>query len=119
MSPVSISIAASPALIAAIEAAGVTLVLRGAELLASDPELAEQIAATWTPAAPERRLVPLALVLWRVEVLGATPALQAAIAADQATRQLLLKLEEGIYSDDAQARALLAGVGADPDLVLA
>ena len=119
MSPANLPLPAPSGMVEAIETAGVILVLRAGAWLASDPALAEQIAATWTPSPPQRRLVPLGTVLFRVEVLGATPALQAAIAADQATRELLLKLEEGIYSDDPQARALLSAVGADPDVVLA
>lgn len=80
--------------------------------------------ATWSggrwvdPPAPPT-LVPLAVVLTRVIVLGRLNALLAVLQADKAAEALLLRLKEGIYANDAQARALLTAAGADPDVVLA
>lgn len=74
---------------------------------------------TFSPPSADHRLVPLAAVVTRIIAHGHLAAVQAALASDETLRTRLSNVQEGIYSDDADARAFLTAVGADPDVILA
>ena len=67
---------------------------------------------------PDRRIVPLGALAARIAVSGKLSALVDILDASPETRALLMSLQEGIYADDQQARALLTAAGLDPDEVL-
>lgn len=74
---------------------------------------------TFLPPSTEHRLVPLATVVTRIIAYGHLATVQAALASDETLRARLSRVQEGIYSDDVDARAFLTAVGADPDVILA
>lgn len=88
---------------------------------------AASVATTTDPASiavepPERRLVPLAAVMLRLELVGRKADLITIINApgnEHAREQLMGAVDEGIYADDLLARSLIAMAGADPDAILA
>lgn len=66
-----------------------------------------------------RVLVPKRVIVDRLHAAGKLEAARAAIdAADLYTRERW-NTREAVYADDATARALLQGIGADPDAILA
>jgi hypothetical protein len=66
-----------------------------------------------------RVLVPKRLIVDRLEAAGKLAAARAALdAADLYTRERW-NVRDAIYADDETARTLIAGVGADPDAILA
>lgn len=66
-----------------------------------------------------RRLVPLAVVMARLEVLGMKDAVLGVLQQVPDARARFLALREGIYADDADARAIFIAAGVDPDVILA
>ena len=70
-----------------------------------------------TPPAPP--IVPLAVVTNRIIASGALATVVAALAEAPDVRDRLMSLQEGIYPDDAEARAFPTACGADPDATLA
>jgi hypothetical protein len=81
------------------------------------PDGKPQLAAAPTPASSW--YVPVALLRQRLEAAGKWAAAAAAIAVDPATMLKLVTLQQGVANDDAQALALLRGIGADPAVILA
>lgn len=71
------------------------------------------------PPSPAPPIVPLWLVDFRMRMAGKWDAMQAVLAAQPEARDRLLGLHEGIYADDADARALIQAAGADPAVILA
>lgn len=93
--------------------------MRGGELVPlSAADLAQRAADAQDPPVL-RRMVPLAAVQGRILALNATAAVQAVLDADPPALALWLTLVEGIWADDAQARALFTAAGLDPDVILA
>lgn len=99
--------------------------VNGVEVEAGEADIA-QFEADAAAAAAAPRYVPVPLVRARLEALGLWDDLAALLFAQAmavpASAGLLLKvltLTEGIDAGDAQARAVIAAVGADPDAVLA
>jgi hypothetical protein len=83
----------------------------------SAADIAQQAADAGGTALP-RRMVPLGVLASRIVSSGRLAALAAVLDANPAARTRLMRLEEGIYADDAQARALLTAAGFDADEVL-
>ena len=73
----------------------------------------------WAEPPADRRIVPLGTVLFRIVAGGHLNTVLAVLQAEPDAAATLLTLREGIYSDDAQASALLALAGADPAVILA
>lgn len=82
-------------------------------------EIEQFEASRGRPPELVRRLVPLAVVLARLEVLGTKEAVLSVLNANPDARSLFLSLQEGIYADDEDARDIFAAAGADPDVILA
>lgn len=82
-----------------------------------------QLVAVDRPDPPieikTRTLVPLWLVDMRLRQAGKWEDVQAALASDKALEARFNALREGIYADDADARALLRAAGANADVILA
>jgi hypothetical protein len=101
----------------------------GSELLLVPPEEADAapVPPPYAPPQPDppepvRRLVPLAVVMMRLKLLGREQALLDLLNApgnEHARDELMEQVEQGIYADDPQARTLIALAGADPDRILA
>lgn len=93
----------------------------GAIEVATPPRDARQTwtGQEWGPAPVDPVLVPLAAVLTRIILGGHLDAVLAALQQNPSAAALLMNVREGVYSTDPDARALLAGVGADPDVILA
>lgn len=70
---------------------------------------------------PGPAYIPVPLVRERLEAAGKWADVASLLfqAGNEAMLLKLLTLAEGIAPDDAQARALIAAVGADPDAILA
>jgi hypothetical protein len=102
----------------AVEAAGFAVLRLDGQWQASDPA-AQAVVDGYQPPAPPRRMVALAVVCARLSVLGGWAAVEAVLAAAPEARAAVLGVTEGIYADDAQARAIFAAAGLDPDVILA
>ncbi len=86
----------------------------------SDNDLSAKQYDSDHPPAPLRYLVPLPMVDFRMRFIGKWDAMMTILnmESNAAAKQRLFDLFEGIYSDDAEARALIAATGADPDEIL-
>lgn len=68
---------------------------------------------------PPRRIVPLAAVVSRLIVRGEVAQVVAVLDQMPEAKAQFESLEEGIYADDADARAIFTAAGVDPDIILA
>jgi hypothetical protein len=68
----------------------------------------------------ERRLVAKSAIVERLNAAGLLAAAKAVLDADLYARERWYAPDKpAIYADDAEALALLAAIGADPDVILA
>jgi len=84
----------------------------------TEAEIAEFEASRPAPLPAPPRYVPKLLIVDRLIAAGQADAALAALAADPITK-LRWDAAVEIAADDPSARALLAGIGADPDVILA
>lgn len=74
----------------------------------------------YVPPAPSRREVLKSVVVRRLNDAGKLLAARAALEADPLSHELWYAADRTfIYADDSIALALLVGIGADPDVILA
>lgn len=72
------------------------------------------------PSPALRRLVPKSLVVERLHAAGKLAAAKAALDADLYARERWYAPDRpAVYTDDAEAVALLLAIGADPAAILA
>jgi hypothetical protein len=72
------------------------------------------------PEEPARRMVPKSLIIERLNAAGRLAAAKAVLDADLYTRERWYAPDRpALYFDDAEALALLAAIGADPDVIMA
>jgi hypothetical protein len=71
------------------------------------------------PAAPAFWYVPVPLLRQRLEAAGKWVAAATVIVTKPAMMLKLVTLQQGVANDDAEAIALLNGIGADPAVMLA
>lgn len=96
------------------------IILRnGAPYQMTDAEAAQLEATRPVRPVPAVRYVPVPTIRERMEAAGTWAALATILAGNPAAMLKVLSLREGVASDDAQARAMIAAAGGDPDAVLA
>jgi hypothetical protein len=95
--------------------------IAGRQLLTAEQNAAlDAVIAAHDPARAARRLVPKSLVIERLHQAGLLAAARAALDADVYARERWYAPDKpAIQSDDPEALALLAAIGADPAAILA
>lgn len=94
--------------------------VNGQVVLMSDADLSARAYDHDNPPPVPRYIVPLGVMHARLQLAEKWDAVMAVLNADgnEEAKARLMRLNEGIYFDDTEARALLTAAGADPDEIL-